>query len=85
MSKKKKIRINEDIKVPEVRLISETGEQLGVVTIEKALMLAQEAQLDLAEVAPKSTPPVAKILNFGKLKYEEKIIALASKKNKHVV
>lgn len=48
-------------------------------------MLAQEAQLDLAEVAPKSTPPVAKILNFGKLKYEEKKKAQASKKKQHVV
>ncbi len=48
-------------------------------------MLAREAQLDLAEVAPKSSPPVAKILNFGKLKYEEKKKAQASKKKQHVV
>jgi len=64
--------LNEDITSSEVRLISENGEQLGVVSIEVALEKASEAGLDLIEVGPNSKPPVCKILDYGKLKYEEK-------------
>lgn len=63
-------RINERIRVPEVRLVGPAGEQIGVVRIEDALRLAQEADLDLVEVAPNSKPPVAKLMDFGKFKYE---------------
>ncbi|WP_084502623.1 translation initiation factor IF-3 [Microbacterium indicum] len=63
-------RINERIRVPEVRLIGPGGEQIGVVRSEVALRLAQEADLDLVEVAPDSRPPVAKIMDYGKFKYE---------------
>jgi translation initiation factor IF-3 len=63
-------RINERIRVPEVRLVGPAGEQVGVVTIEQALRLAREADLDLVEVAPESKPPVAKLMDYGKFKYE---------------
>ena len=63
-------RINERIRVPEVRLVGSAGEQIGVVSIEDALRIAQEQDLDLVEVAPTSKPPVAKIMDFGKFKYE---------------
>jgi translation initiation factor IF-3 len=63
-------RINERIRVPEVRLVGPNGEQVGVVRIEEALRMAQEADLDLVEVAPMSKPPVAKLMDFGKFKYE---------------
>jgi translation initiation factor IF-3 len=63
-------RINERIRVPEVRLVGPQGEQIGVVRIEDALRMAQEADLDLVEVAPMSKPPVAKLMDFGKFKYE---------------
>lgn len=63
-------RINERIRVPEVRLVGSAGEQIGVVSIEDALRMAQEQDLDLVEVAPTSKPPVAKIMDFGKFKYE---------------
>lgn len=63
-------RINERIRVPEVRLVGPAGEQIGVVRIEDALRMAQEADLDLVEVAPMSKPPVAKLMDFGKFKYE---------------
>ncbi|MGI6878600.1 translation initiation factor IF-3 [Microbacterium sp. gxy059] len=63
-------RINERIRVPEVRLIGPGGEQIGVVSSSVALRLAQEADLDLVEVAPQSRPPVAKIMDYGKFKYE---------------
>jgi translation initiation factor IF-3 len=56
--------------VPEVRLVGPNGEQVGVVRIEEALRMAQEADLDLVEVAPMSKPPVAKLMDFGKFKYE---------------
>jgi len=56
--------------VSEVRLVGPAGEQVGVVRIEEALRLAQEADLDLVEVAPNSKPPVAKIMDYGKFKYE---------------
>jgi translation initiation factor IF-3 len=68
-----------------VRLISETGEQLGVMKTEDAIARAMDVGQDLIEVAPKAKPPVAKILNYGKLKYEEKKKAQASKKKQHVV
>ena len=56
--------------MPEVRLVGAAGEQIGVVRIEDALRMAQEADLDLVEVAPMSKPPVAKLMDFGKFKYE---------------
>jgi translation initiation factor IF-3 len=63
-------RINDRIRVPEVRLVGALGEQVGVVKIEDALRMAQEADLDLVEVSPQSNPPVAKLMDFGKFKYE---------------
>ena len=63
-------RINERIRVPEVRLVGPGGEQVGVVRVEDALRLAEEAGLDLVEVAPNAKPPVAKLMDYGKYKYE---------------
>ena len=63
-------RTNDRIRVPEVRLVGPNGEQVGVVAIDVALRLAQEADLDLVEVAPEAKPPVAKIMDYGKFKYE---------------
>ena len=63
-------RTNDRIRVPEVRLVGPSGEQVGVVPIDTALRLAADADLDLVEVAPNSKPPVAKIMDFGKFKYE---------------
>jgi len=66
-------------------LISEDGEQLGVVAIEVALQKAEDAGLDLMEVAPDANPPVCKIVDHGKLKYEEKKKQQQSKKKQHIV
>ncbi len=77
--------MNEAIKADEVRLISENGEQLGVLKLDDAIERAKDVGLDLIEVASNVNPPVAKILNYGKLKYEEKKKAQASKKKRHVV
>jgi len=58
------------IRVPEVRLIGPNGENVGVVSIEQAMRMAHEAELDLVEVAPGATPPVCRVINFGKFIYE---------------
>ncbi len=63
-------RINERIRVPEVRLVGPKGEQVGIVRLEDALRLAAESDLDLVEVAPQARPPVAKLMDYGKFKYE---------------
>lgn len=69
--KKSGPRVNEDIAVPEIRLIDEDGEQVGVVTTKDAIERAYQIGLDLVEIAPNSAPPVCKILDVGKLKYQE--------------
>ena len=63
-------RINDRIRIPEVRLVGPNGEQVGIVRIEDALRLARESELDLVEVAPQAKPPVAKLMDYGKFKYE---------------
>ena len=68
---KKFIRINERIRVPEVRLIGADGGQLGVVSIEKAQEMADQNELDLVEVAPSANPPVCRIIDFSKFKYDQ--------------
>lgn len=67
-----KVRINHQIRAPELRVITESGDNLGVLTIEKALSAAQEQDLDLIEISPSAVPPVAKIMDYGKYLYDEK-------------
>jgi translation initiation factor IF-3 len=74
-------RINERIRVPEVRLIGPNGEQVGIVRIEDALRVAADADLDLVEVAPSAKPPVCKIMDYGKFKYETALKERESRKN----
>lgn len=72
------MRINEEIRAREVRLVDEEGEQLGLFTLSDALKLAEEKSLDLVEIAPTAKPPVCKTMDYGKFKYEQ------SKKEKEV-
>ncbi|MEO9239538.1 MAG: translation initiation factor IF-3, partial [Jatrophihabitantaceae bacterium] len=74
-------RINDRIRVPEVRLVGPEGEQVGIVPIGKALELAAEADLDLVEVAPMARPPVCKLMDFGKFKYEAAQKAREARRN----
>jgi translation initiation factor IF-3 len=74
-------RINDRIRVSEVRLVGPNGEQVGIVRVEDALRLAQEADLDLVEVAPTARPPVCKLMDFGKFKYESDMKAREARKN----
>ncbi|WP_425412110.1 translation initiation factor IF-3 [Meinhardsimonia xiamenensis] len=78
-------RVNERIRAPEIRLIGPDGQNLGVVPPQKALALAQQVGLDLVEISPNATPPVCKIMDFGKFKYEQqKREAEARKKQKTI-
>ncbi len=71
ISKDKEIQVNHDIRDREVRVIAPDGKQLGVMSTKDALRYAQEAQLDLVKIAPDAKPPVCKIMDFGKYKYEQ--------------
>nr|WP_261808858.1 MULTISPECIES: translation initiation factor IF-3 [Nonomuraea] len=73
--------MNERIRVPEVRLVGPNGEQVGIVSIHDALKLAQEADLDLVEVAATARPPVCKLMDYGKFKYESAMKAREARKN----
>jgi translation initiation factor IF-3 len=76
-------RVNSKIRAPEVRLIGADGENIGVVHPAKAMQLAEEAELDLVEISPNATPPVCKIMDYGKFKYEtQKRESEARKKQK---
>jgi len=66
----KDLRVNEQIRVREVRLIRDEGEQQGIMSVSQALEIAREAGLDLVEVAPTAVPPVVKILDYGKFRFE---------------
>jgi translation initiation factor IF-3 len=78
-------RVNERIRIREVRLIDKDGQQVGVVPTERAMQMARDAGLDLVEVAPDSRPPVAKIMDYGKFKYERKKQIQESRKKSHAV
>ncbi len=78
-------RINREIRIPAVQLIDAEGENLGVVPIEQALALAEEAGLDLVEIAPNSAPPVCKILDYGKFKFAAQKKAAEARKNQKTV
>lgn len=78
-------RVNEQIRVPQVRLISATGGQLGLFSTEGAIKLAEEEGLDLVEVSPQASPPVCKLMDFGKYKYQQSKKIQQSRKNQVVI
>ncbi|NMG33127.1 translation initiation factor IF-3 [Azoarcus sp. TTM-91] len=71
MAQEKKQRVNGEINAPEVRLVGDDGEQLGIVSLNAALSVAEEAGLDLVEIAPMAKPPVCRVMDYGKFKYQE--------------
>ena len=78
-------RVNQDIRVPQVRLIGADGGQVGVVATEEALQMAETAEMDLVEVAPEAKPPVCRIIDYGKFRYDkEKKAKEARKKQQNV-
>lgn len=79
------MRINEEIRAREVRLVGEEGEQLGIVSLREALRIAAERNRDLVEVAPTARPPVCRIMDFGKFKYEQSKREREARKKQHQV
>ncbi|MEA2115635.1 MAG: translation initiation factor IF-3 [Thermodesulfobacteriota bacterium] len=80
-----KVKVNEAIRYPEVRLVDADGEQLGVVPIEKAMDIAYDQDLDLVEVSGKAKPPVCRVMNFDKYRYELKKKQQEAKKKQTVI
>jgi translation initiation factor IF-3 len=78
-------RINEMIRRPEVRVINPDGQQLGIYPIRQALAIAAELGLDLVEINPKADPPVCRIMDFGKFKYEQKKQTNSAKKKQKII
>lgn len=78
-------QINEDIRDKEVRLISSDGQQLGIMSSRDALAVAAKAGLDLVKISPKATPPVCKVMDYGKYRFEQSKREKEAKKNQHVV
>ena len=83
--RERRVRVNRQIRISPVRVIGPGGEQLGVLAVDEALAAAQERGLDLVEVAPTARPPVVKIMDYGKFKFEEAKAARAAKKKQHVI
>jgi translation initiation factor IF-3 len=81
--KEQKVRINEQIRISPIRLIDDEGEQVGIVSIEEARERAAEKGLDLVEVAPDARPPVCRLMDYGKFKYEAARKAREAKKKQH--
>ena len=79
------VRVNERIRVPQVRLIDEEGQQIGIIDTDQAIDMAMDRGLDLVEVAPQAKPPVCRIMDYGKFKYELAKKAKISKKRQHQV
>ncbi|WP_305123150.1 MULTISPECIES: translation initiation factor IF-3 [Acetobacterales] len=78
-------RVNEEIRVPQVRLIDQDGEMIGVMSAREALLRAYEVGMDLLEISPNAVPPVCKILDYGKYKYEQQKKANEARKKQKIV
>jgi len=83
--KEDKVRVNDQIRARQVRVIDEENEQLGIMRPEDALREAEDRDLDLVEVAPQASPPVCRIMDYGKYKYEQKRRVRESRKHQHTV
>ena len=81
----KELRINDQIRAREVRVVSDTNEQLGVMSLRSARQIAEERHMDLVEVAPNGKPPVCRIMNYGKYRYEQQKREKEAKKKQKVI
>jgi translation initiation factor IF-3 len=81
----KRVRVNRQIRITPVRVIGADGSQLGILEVDRAMALAEEAGLDLVEVAPMARPPVVRVMDYGKFKFEQAKQARIAKKKQHVI
>lgn len=79
------MRVNREIRAPKLRVIGDDGQQIGVITRDDALKMARDAGLDLVEISPNSVPPVAKIVDYGKFRYDQTKREKENKKAQHVI
>lgn len=79
------MKVNREIRAPKVRVISSTGEQIGIITLQEALARAEEEGFDLVEIVPGASPPVCKIINYGKFRYDQTKREKESKKSQHQI
>ena len=79
------MRVNREIRAPKVRLIGQAGEQIGVVSLYEALAMADEAGMDLVEISPAASPPVCKIMNYGKFRYDQTKREKENRKAQHQI
>jgi translation initiation factor IF-3 len=79
------LKVNREIRAPKVRVINHLGEQVGIIALNEALAMAEEQGLDLVEVVPGSTPPVCKVMNFGKFRYDQSKREKENKKAQHQI
>jgi translation initiation factor IF-3 len=80
-----KVKVNKDIRAPQLRVITQNGDQLGILSFAEALQRAQAEGLDLVEIVPTANPPVCKIINYGKFRYDQTKREKESKKSQHQV
>lgn len=85
IAQEKTQRVNDEITAPEVRVIGASGEQLGIFPLRQALQMAEEAEVDLVEIAPLAKPPVCRLMDYGKFKYQEAKRAAEAKKKQKIV
>lgn len=78
-------QLNEEIRDKELRLIGENGEQLGILSADEALKIAEERGLDLVKISPQAVPPVCKLMNYGKFRFEQSKREKEARKNQHIV
>jgi translation initiation factor IF-3 len=83
--KEQRVRVNDQIRISPIRLIGGDGEQVGIVSLDEAKQRAEDAGLDLVEVAPEARPPVCKLMDYGKYRYEEQRKAREARKRQHTV
>lgn len=81
----KEMQINEEIRDKEIRVVTDDGEQLGIMSVKDALKEAEKRNLDLVKIAPNAAPPVCKIMNYGKYKFEQAKKEKENRKNQHIV
>ena len=81
----KRVRVNKQIRISPIRVIAADGAQLGIMEVDVALAQAEEQGLDLVEVAPTARPPVARIMDYGKFKFEQAKMARQAKKKQHII
>lgn len=85
ISKEREIQINHEIKAREVRVIDSSGQQLGIMQLKEALRHAQEAHMDLVKIVPDAKPPVCKVMDYGKFKYEQSKREKEARKNQRII